>query len=490
MTIEAELQSMLRAAQARRDAGQWEQAARLFRRAEILAPGSADIKHNLALACFAKGDPLGARGAAERAVRLKPGLWQSHALLARLNQGAGDPGGAEISWRTVLKHSPGNGTALLGLADLAMNEFADPAAAIALVAPLARDPSYSADADLTTLMALLYRGGVAAEVLSARLTAFSKTNLRLPHLPERRPRAGRRRIGILSPFFSASPAYYLAYSTLVALGEAHDLVFISRGTRFDWATERLRALGHSWIEAAHIEPMQLAQRIADADIDVLIDMGGWSDVSGMKAVSARPAPRIYKWVGGQSATTGLDMIDGWIGDVWQCPPEAGALYAEPIVNIAGGYIDYTPPDGLAGHAAPLKRGAALVGNPAKIGEATFASWPSGVDQVILIDRRYMHARVRERVTELLGRNGIKVERVVTPGSHEAYLRAVGGCEAIVNTQPYAAGLTAVEALALGVKLLSGAGAGKLFCGRHHLSHQQTGGRNPTLAAQMLELVQR
>jgi tetratricopeptide (TPR) repeat protein len=490
MTLEAELQSMLRAAQARRDAGQWEQAARLFRRAEILAPASADIKHNLALACFAKGDPLGARGAAERAVGLKPSLWQSHALLARLNQGAGDPGGAEISWRRVLQHSPGNGTALLGLADLAMNEFADPVAAIALVEPLAQNPGYAADAELTTLMALLYRGGVSAEAMSARLMAFSQANLRLPRLPERRPRVGRRRVGIMSPFFSASPAYYLAYSTLEALREAHDLVFISRGTRFDWATERLRAMGHEWIEAAHIEPMQLAQRIADADIDVLIDMGGWSDVPGMKAVSAKPAPRVYKWVGGQSATTGLDMIDGWIGDIWQCPPEAAGLYAEPIVNIAGGYIDYTPPGGLSAQAAPLKRGVALVGNPAKIGEATFACWPSGIESVILIDRRYFHERVRERVTELLGRNGIKVERVVTPGSHEAYLRAVGGCEAIVNTQPYAAGLTAVEALALGVKLLSGGTAGNLFCGRHHLSHEQTGGRNPTLAAQMLALVER
>ncbi|WP_404713049.1 tetratricopeptide repeat protein [Sphingomonas sp. MMS24-J13] len=489
MTIEAELHSMLLAAQARRDAGQWEQAARLFRRAEMLAPGAADIKHNLALVCFAKGDPLGARAAAERAVRLKPELWQSHALLARLYQGAGDPGGAEIAWRTVLKHSPGNGTALLGLADLTMNEFADPVATIALVEPLAHNPAFAADAELTTLMALLYHGGISAEALSARLIAFSRANLRLPQLPQRRPRAGRRRIGIMSPFLSASPAYYLAYSGLQALAQAHDLIFFTRGTRFDWATERLRALGQ-WIEAAHVEPGQLAQRIADADIDVLIDMGGWSDVPGLKALSARPAPRIYKWVGGQSATTGLDMIDGWIGDGWQCPPGVEALYAEPIVNIAGGYVDYSPPDMLAAHAGLPKRGVALVGNPAKIGEATFANWPSGVDRVILIDRRYAHPRVRDRITELLARHAIAVDRIVTPPNHEAYLRAIGGCEAIVNTQPYAAGLTAVEALALGVKLLSGGVPGGLFCARHHLSHLQTGGRNSTLGAQLRDLVAR
>lgn len=480
---------MLRAAQARRDAGQWEQAARLFRRAEMLAPGNADIKHNLALVCFAKGDPLGARAAAERAVRLKPELWQSHALLARLYQGAGDPGGSEIAWRTVLKHSPGNGTALLGLADLTMNEFADPAAAIALVAPLVGNATFAGDAELATLMALLYHGGIGADALSARLIAFSRANLRLPPLPQRKPRTGRRRIGVMSPFLSASPAYYLSFSGLQALGQVHDLIFFSRGTRYDWATERLRALGQ-WNEAAHVEPAQLAQRIADADIDVLIDMGGWSDVPGMKALSARPAPRIYKWVGGQSATTGLDMIDGWIGDAWQCPPGIEGLYAEPIVNIAGGYVDYTPPESLATHAGLPKQGVALVGNPAKIGEATFAYWPSGVDRVTLIDRRYFHARVRDRVTELLARHRIAVDHIVTPGSHDAYLRAVGGCEAIVSTQPYAAGLTAVEALALGVKLLSAGVPSGLFCARHHLSHRHTHGRNPTLGAQLRNVVAR
>jgi tetratricopeptide (TPR) repeat protein len=490
MTLATELQAMLQAAQARRDAGQWEQAARLFRRAEMLAPDAADIKHNLALVCFAKGDPLGARSAAERAVRIKPGLWQSHALLARLNVGAGDPGGAEISWRTVLQHSPGNGTALLGLADLAMNEFADPLSAIALAEPLTRNPDFAADAELTSLMAQLYIGDIGAAAQSAALMAFSSANLRLPRLPQRNPRAGRRRIGLLSPFFSASPAYYLSYSGLAALAQAHDLIFFPRGTRNDWATDRLRALSREWIEVAHVEPSQLARRIADADIDVLIDMGGWSDVAGMKAVSAKPAPRIYKWVGGQSATTGLDMIDGWIGDAWQSPSEAQPLYSEPLVNIVGGYADYTPPAGLAAHAGLPKRGVALVGNPAKIGAASLACWPDGVTRVTLIDRRYAHERVRDRMTELLSRNGIAIERFVTPPSHDAYLRAVAGHEAIVNTQPYAAGLTAVEALAMGVRVLSGGEAGGLFCSRHHLSHRETGGYNSTLSAQLLALVAR
>lgn len=482
------LRAILTEAQARRDAGQWEHAARLFRRAEPLAPDDAGIKHNLALACFAKGDAIAARAAAERAVRIAPRLWQSHALLARIHRDSGDLGACEAAWREVLRHSPGNGAALLGLADLAMNDFGDPAAAAALAAPLRANPAYAADAELTQMMALLYLGTGDDAAMAARLAAYSRANLRLPPLPARAPRAGRRRVGAISPLFSASPVYFLCWSALAAIAGTHELVLFNRSTRRDWATDRLHGLAHEWIDVAHVEPAALARRIAAAEIDVLLDLGGWSDAAGLKALSAGPAPRMYKWVGGQSATTGLDMFDGWIGDAWQSPPEAQPLYAERIVNIAGGYADYTPPEGLAALRGLPKKGAALVGNPAKIGEATLAAWPDGLERVALIDRRYAHARPRERVTELLARHRIAVERVVVPPSHEAYLRALAGCEAIVNTQPYAAGLTAVEALALDVRLLAGGASGRLFCGRHHLSHLRTGGSNPGVPARLLELV--
>src|SRR5688572_28236979 len=97
-----------------------------------------------------------------------------------------------------------------------------------------------------------------------------------------------------------------------------------------------------------------------------------------------------------------------------------------------------------------------------------AAWPKGVDKVALIDRRYVHDQPRKRVIELLGRAGIKVQDVIAPEGHDNYLQALAGYEAIVNTQPYSAGLTAVEAHHLGVKLLSGGEAGRLFCSRHHL----------------------
>ncbi len=483
------LNALLRQAQAARDAAQWSDATRLFRQAEALAPAAPEIKHNLALIAFAQGDAATARPLAEAAAALSPALWQAQALLARIHQAAGDPVAAEAALNAVLARAPGNAPARLGLANLALNAFGDAQAARDLVAPLLGDPHHGDDAELTSLMAALYLDTDGA-ALSARLMAFSRAHLRLPRLPERAPRAGRRRIGLVSPLFTNSPVHHLTFTAFAALAEHHDLHCFARSTRADEGTAAFQGIAAGWHPVAHLEPAQLAQRIAGEDIDILFDLGGWADVAALKALSAKPAARMYKWVGGQSATTGIDAFDGWIGDAWQSPAELQPLYAEPLIAIQGGYCDYAPPAALLRLRDVPKAGTALVGNPAKFTAATLAAWPEGVDRVTLIDRRYLHARTLERVTALLAGHGIAVERVAAPPGHHAYLAELARCAAIVNTQPYAAGLTAVEALALGVTLLSGPAVSPVFAARHHLSHARTRGRNPTLAAQLRAIAER
>lgn len=482
------LHTILIDAQRRRDAGDWEAAILLFGRAEQIAPHSAEIKHNLALAHFARGDMRASRIFADQAISIKSELWQSSALLAKIHRNQGDALAAQNSWNSVLDVSPGNGAALLGLADLCMNEFGDAEAAMELVRPLSEDAADAADAELTSLMASLYAGGSSAEELSKRLINFSETHLRLPRFAAREPRQGRRRVGLISPLFSYSPVYHLTHSTFTDIARDHDLVFFNRTPRQDSGTVAFHALATEWHEAASMESLALAHSLAQADLDILFDLGGWSDVPALLALSSKPAARMYKWVGGQSATTGLDVFDGWIGDELQSPRAYSSLYSEPLLNIAGGYVDYTAPPTLAAHADLPKRGVGLVGNPVKIGRETIKAWPTDIDKVKLIDRRYVHDRTRERVVDLLARSRIEVEAIITPEGHDHYLQALAGCSAIVNTQPYSAGLTAIEARWLGVEILSTDNVGKLFCSRHHLSHARTGGRNRGLTAQLLKLV--
>lgn len=61
-------------------------------------------------------------------------------------------------------------------------------------------------------------------------------------------------------------------------------------------------------------------------------------------------------------------------------------------------------------------------------------------------------------------------------------------KAIINTKPYAGGLTLVEAAALDVGMIELPGDGELFCERHHLSHRVTHGRNPKLADELAKML--
>lgn len=479
-------EQLLIAAQGARDAGRWRDAITLFASALVHNPASAQIRHNLALCHFGAGSLDEALRFAQQAASIQPGLWQSRMIEARVHRAKGRPVESEIALSSVLRFQPQNGVALTAMADLDLNEFGDPAAAIARVAPMRG----SADAELTALMAGLYLGEESAEAQSRALIAFSKRHLRInPVTTAVAPDRKRKRVGLISPLFSASPVYFLTFNAFEALARDHDLVCFSRNTHSDWATERFAAISKEWRDVTHREPAALAQIIADADIDILFDLGGWADAPALAALSAKPARRMYSWVGGQSATTGLQMFDGWIGDEWQSPLGLQALYAEPIVNIKGGYSDYRPPAAIA-KLKGRSRGSTigLVGNPCKIGRRMMANWPSDLIEVRLIDRRYAYARTRDRVVALLHEAGVRKVDVIVPTAHLDYLEALASTKAIVNTAPYSGGLTAVEATALGVDIMLLPVEGKLFCERHHLSHAKTGGHNGRLAAEIAKIV--
>ena len=484
------VESLLAQAQARRDAGDWAAAAKLFAHATDLRPGDAAVWQNLALVRYAAGDTGRAQEAATRAVGIDPALWQGRALLARVARDGGRPIEAAREWNAVLAYDRDNAAALLALADLQLNVFGDAAGAAALARRVAGRPGWAADAELTELMAALYTGAVAPETLTRRLRAFAGSHLQRPIRKGRTLRQGRRRVGLISPLLSASPVYFLTYSTWAALAETHDLVVFQRGTRADWATEMFRKLATEWHDVAHLEPEPLGDRLEAAEIDVLFDLGGWSDVAALSALSTRPAARLYTWIGGQSATTGLDTFDGWIGDQWQSPAAQQPLYAEPLLAVSRGYCDYSPPAAVSRLRDCPKSGVALVGNPVKVTAAFGAVWPAEVRSVTLIDRRYAYPAALERVRALLDRFGVGIAAVITPQGHDAYLEAVARHAAIVNTAPYAAGLTAVEAYWLGVKVIGPPSGGPLFAQRHLLSHARTRGRNPTLPGQIAALIAR
>jgi predicted O-linked N-acetylglucosamine transferase (SPINDLY family) len=468
-------QTVLAQAEAARDAAQWEKASYLYIQLEKALPQSPEIKHNLGLVYFGWGKLNDALHWCAHALILNPNLWQSAIIVSLANKGMGQMEAAQRGFQSLLGHKEGGAQARVGLADLAMNQFGNPLEAIELVKPLHQNSQYAMDAQLTSLMASLYdrdnwQGLASAKALSKQIQQFSAQYLRLPQfeLPPLVDRTTayddpryRPRVGLISPLFCVSPVYFLTIAGWRHVAKGCDIAILNRGHQLDWATQAFKELSSEWINVQHLNAQQLAKRIHEADLDVLYDLGGWMDAVGLRALSCKPARQMFKWVGGQSVTTGLDAFDGWIGDDVQSPSKLQGLYSEPLINIPGGYCTYTPPDYLPAPAASKSKTPCIFANPAKVSRAFLAEIKKIRGSKVFIHNQYRYPQVQERIRKVLGKDA----EFVIPTSHQEALQAVNSHQVMIDTFPYSGGLTAREAIAMGTKVQV-LRVGELFCERH------------------------
>lgn len=467
-----DLQAWLDRAERALHAGQWAQARDLLLSAAQWLPGVAQVHHHLGASYLALGQAQLAAESAKRALALAPAQWQSQLLMGKACKALGHMEAADASFDAALQLQPGQGEAIIAKADLAMNIFGLPLQAIALVQPLLTHTQHAVDAELTTLMASLYDRDASATALTQRVMQFSARHMRLPQLQlqplsPRKSAPARPRVGIISPLFCNSPVYFLTIAGWRHVAKGSDIVVFSRGYKSDWASAVFRALSAQWFDVQALSAQALAHCIHAQDLDVLYDLGGWMDPVALKALSLKPARAMYKWVGGQSMTTGLESFDGWIGDAWQSPLHLQHLYSEPLVNIPEGYATYTPPPYLPAQTAFARRSRTPVvfSNPAKLSRAFLAYLRQTTGPICFVHQQFQYARTRAKVEEALDGSKARAE-FVCPSSHRHALEILGGFQTMVDTFPYSSGLTAREAQAMGlqVKVFTG----ELFCERHSL----------------------
>jgi len=517
-SVGAEIAEALARAHQDRAAGRWSEAAHRYRSVLQKTGPKAELFHNLALCALAMADHAQAELLSQRALALNPSLWQSRLLQGKI-QRESDPTGeradntfdALARWITRSSHTmpateatTAQTLCALERAELHFNVFCDASGCLSLLNPVPTPSQHGASnatpsgpgiphtlqerLTLTRLIARLYdRQGRSDLDVRAEAADF----IRLFVLPKERgsaessevkQKASRRRakpkspqrvrIGVLSPGLHAGPVYYLCYQTLRALAADCSLVFFQRGTKSDWATEALRSMADEWVDVSGLGATALAVQIQQAQPTVVLELGGWMDIDGLKALALCPEIPSIKWVGGQAMSVGLPHMIGYLSDPWQTPPEAHALYAEPLWEMPLGYVSYTPPPYWPGPSNKKRRGAwGIIGNPLKIGADTLPlvmqAKAQRAQHLRLIDRRYRSTRVKSRVEALLSPMGLPIEWVV-PNTHQEFLVELSTLSDVIDTQPYSAGLTAREALSLGATLHT-AGTSRLFSSCHGLA---------------------
>jgi predicted O-linked N-acetylglucosamine transferase (SPINDLY family) len=172
---------------------------------------------------------------------------------------------------------------------------------------------------------------------------------------KRRPAGRRLHIGYLSNDFLSHATATLITEVL----ESHDRdkfeISLLSHSRDDGSAmrQRLTRACDRFEELGGLSLADMARRIRELDVDILIDLKGHTSGSRMATLAYRPAPVQVAWLG-FPGTCGMDQVDYIIGDPVVTPLEHASWYSEKIAQMPH---CYQPNDGRRARPEPPPRAA-------------------------------------------------------------------------------------------------------------------------------------
>ena len=88
-----------------------------------------------------------------------------------------------------------------------------------------------------------------------------------------------------------------------------------------------------------ISNAELAGHIAEARLDMLVDLNGYSDLARMPVLLHRAAPVQLAWAN-MYATTGFATVDCVVGDRWTIPPDEERFCVERVRRVPRTYLAF------------------------------------------------------------------------------------------------------------------------------------------------------
>jgi predicted O-linked N-acetylglucosamine transferase (SPINDLY family) len=234
----------------------------------------------------------------------------------------------------------------------------------------------------------------------------------------------------------------------------------------DESTERMREYFHGWQGVAEWSDAQLAKKIMDDRIDILIDLSGHTAKNRLMVFARKPAPIQISWIG-YPGTTGLRAMDYYLTDRhWLPPGQFDRHFTEKLL-----YLPATAPFQLHAAAQPVNPLPALTSGHltfgsfnrfSKISASTILLW-SGLlralpSATMLIGGIALDSQ-RQALIEQFAAHGIVRERLTfRPRSGmDSYLALHHQVDICLDSTPYGGGTTTQNAVWMGVPTLTVAG---------------------------------
>jgi len=277
------------------------------------------------------------------------------------------------------------------------------------------------------------------------------------------------RIGLVSADFRQHPGGMLLYPFIEHYDRNCLEVFCYfNHHKYDQMTSAIRSKSNSWREVAHLSDQQLYDLVRNDQIDILIDMNGHTDKHRLKFFSMKPCRVQATWLGFFN-TTGVSAIDYFISDEFTTPDWMQQWFSEKIVRMPYSRFCYAAPEysPLVSLAPSEWKGFITFGafnNCAKLSDTTLNMWAQVLKEVpksrlMLKWRSYRDKNVKSWIYDRFERLGISKNRIMIRQdiNHSQMLADYSDVDIVLDTFPFNGGMTSIEALWMGVPIVTMAG---------------------------------
>lgn len=295
--------------------------------------------------------------------------------------------------------------------------------------------------------------------VSAGLTRYSA------HPNERDPHR-QLRVGLVSGDLTAHPVGRFLVGPLAHLNRTSiELFAYSKSDNGDYINQRLQAIVPNWRALPDASDEAVAKTIRGDRIDILIDLSGHTAGNRLGVFARKPAPVAVTYLG-YFASTGLDAVDYVLCNRWLVPENEWSQWVESPWYLPHAHFCFHVPDDTPSVAEPpcATSNVFTFGSynaMSKYSTRTLDAWGEILNEVpnsrLLLRNTAKSPTPSEALIGHLDSLGVAADRVQFEpriSNYHDHLAGYARLDLALDPFPYNGGTTTVEALYMGVPVLT------------------------------------
>ena len=331
-------------------------------------------------------------------------------------------------------------------------------------------PNFS-EAHSNLLLASHYHPKLSSEAILKKHIAWGESNVVQNKINEsykndKNPER-RLKVGYISPDFRTHSVAYFIEPILAHHDETFEIYCYSAVNRPDETTKRIERLVTHWVSIIGKSDEEVATRIRDDRIDILVDLAGHTAKNRLLLFAHKPAPIQVTYLGYPN-TTGLPTMDYRLTDDYADPSgKTEKLHTEKLIRLSSTAWCYRPPKKIPEvKEYPAKaKGIVTFGSfnaSYKLNDKVYELWAKILSRVkdsrlLLKSTNFADEGLKAQITENFLKQGIEQDRIILQGkvaSHKAHMGYYHKIDIALDSFPYHGTTTTCEALYMGVPVVS------------------------------------